>query len=114
MDNAIVAIEVLHFMKTKTRGEERYVALKIDIRKAYDRMDWAYLRVVMAKMGFHNRWIHWMTMCVEYIDYSVLVNGEHVGAIIPRRVLRQGDPPSSYLFIICAEGLSSLIRDAES
>jgi hypothetical protein len=77
-------------------------------------MDWAYLRAVMAKMGFHNRWIHWMTVCIESVDYSVLVNGEQVGPIIPGHGLRQGDPLSPYLFIICAEGLSSLIRDAES
>jgi hypothetical protein len=58
LDNAMVAIEVLHFMKAKTRGEDRYVALKLDISKAYDRMDWNYLMAVLAKMGFHQRWIH--------------------------------------------------------
>lgn len=68
----------------------------------------------MSKMGFHDRWIHWMGMCVESVDYYVLVNGEQVGPIIPGRGLRQGDPLSPYLFIICAEGLSALIRDAES
>jgi len=114
LDNAMVAIEVLHFMKAKTRGEDRYVALKLDISKAYDRMDCNYLRVVLNKMGFHDRWIHWMCMCVESVDYSMLVNGTQVGPIIPGRGLRQGDPLSPYLFIICAEGLSSVIRDAET
>ena len=109
----MVAIEVLHFMNAKTRGEDRYVSLKLDISKAYDHMDWNYLMVVLNKMGFHHRWIHWMRMCVESVDYSVLVNGEQVGPIIPGRGLQQGDPLSPYLFIICAEGLSSHIRDAE-
>jgi len=113
LDNAMVAIEVNHFMKTKTRGNDQIVALKLDISKAYDRMDWDYLKEVMIKMGFNEKWIQWMVMCVESVDYSVLVNGEHVGPIIPGRGLRQGDPLSPYLFIICAEGLSCLIRDAE-
>jgi len=67
----------------------------------------------MLKMSFDQKWIHWMSLCVEPVDYSVLVNGEVVGPIIPGRVLRQGDPLSPYLFIIYAEGMSSLIRDAE-
>jgi len=78
----MVAIEVIHFMKTKTRGDDMYVALKLDICKAYDRMDWDYLRAVMVKMGFNAKWIHWVSMCVESVNYSVLVNNEKVGPII--------------------------------
>jgi len=82
LDNAIISIEVIHFMKTKTRGNDMYVSLKLDISKAYDIIVWDYLREVMVKMGFDSRWIHWMCMCVESFDYSMIFNHEAVGPII--------------------------------
>jgi len=101
----MAAIEVIHFMQTKTRGTDMYVALKLDISKAYDRMDWEYLREVMVKMGFSNKWFHWISMCIELVDYSVIANNEPVGPIIPGRGLRQGDPLSPYL-LLCAQKVS--------
>ena len=114
MDNYLVAIKLVHYMKTKTKGNDRSVALKLDISKAYDRMDWSYLKDLMYKMGFSRKWIQWIMMCVEIVDYSVIVNKEMVGPIIPGRGLTLGDPLSPYLFILCAEGLSALIRIVEN
>jgi hypothetical protein len=114
LDNDMVAIEVIHYMRAKTKGKTGCVALKLDISKADDRMSWEYLRAVLVRMGFNDKWVHWMSMCVESVDYSVLVNGEKVDPVIPGRGLRQGDPLSPYLFILCAEGLSSLIGRAEA
>jgi len=100
----MVAIEVIHFIRTKMRGEDGYVALKLDIIKVYDCMDWDYLKGIMQRMSFNEKWIYWMTMCILFVDSSVLVNNEVVGPIISGRGLRQGDPLSLYLFffIICA------------
>lgn len=61
--------------------------------------NWDYMKAVMFKMGFDELW---MAMCVEYVDYSILVNNEAVKTIIPGHGLRQSDALSPYLFIICA------------
>jgi hypothetical protein len=72
------------------------------------------LKGMVVKMGFSQKWIRWIMLCVETVDYSIIVNGHMVGPIVPGRGLRQGNPLSSYLFIICAEGLTALIRQAEN
>ena len=109
-----MAFEIIHHMKRKNKGKQGDVAFKIDISKAYDKIDWGFLRGIMLKLGFDNRWVDLMMLCVSTVRYNVLVNGREVGPIIPKRGLRQGDPLSPYLFILCAEGLSSLIKRAES
>jgi len=85
MDSVLVAIELVHYMKTKTEGKVKSVALKLDIRKAYDIIDWSYLKDVMYKMGFSGKWIQWIMICVETVDYFVIVNKEMVGPILPGR-----------------------------
>ena len=88
------------------------MTFKIDISKAYEKIDWGFLRGIMLKLGFDNRWVDLMMLCVSTVRYNVLVNGREVGLIILKRGLQQGDPLSPYLFILCAEGLPSLIKRA--
>ncbi|XP_058726136.1 uncharacterized protein LOC131597455 [Vicia villosa] len=114
IDNALGSTEIIHALKRKTSGNTAHLALKIDISKAYDRVDWGFLRAILLRLGFDERWIHWLMMCVTSVHYSVLVNSDRVGPIIPGRGLRQGDPLSPYLFILVSEGLSALIKGAVS
>ncbi|GAU30519.1 hypothetical protein TSUD_65290 [Trifolium subterraneum] len=112
LDNALIATEVIHALKRKTQGRRGELTLNIDISKAYDKVDWGFLRGVMTKMGFTNVWIRWVMMCVSSVNYSVLMNSDRVGPISPGRGLRQGDPLSPYLFILVTECLTALIHQA--
>ena len=112
-DNLLVAFEALHTMNGRIRGRQGYMALKLDISKAYNRVEWAFLEEMMRRLGFAECWINLIMTCVNTVSYSILINGQPHGHIIPTRDLRQGDPLSPYLFILCAEGLSNLISKAE-
>ena len=72
-----------------------------------------YLEVIMRKLGFSERWISLVLMRISTVSYFVLINGEAKGNIVPSRGLRQGDPISPYLFLLCAEGLSAMLRKEE-
>ena len=112
-DNIIMAHEVYYSLKARKRQANSYMALKTDITKAYDRLEWKFLEETMKHMGFDSRWIAWIMNCITTVSFSVLVNGSAHGNIKPMRGIRQGDPLSPYLFILCANVLSHMMKKAE-
>ena len=108
-----MAFETLHSIKKYKGGTYGYMALKLDMSKAYDREKWYYLEGIMRKMGFRERWINLVMGCVKTISYSVLINGEPCGMIFPTRGIRQGDPLFPFLFLLYTEGLNDLIKKVE-
>ena len=104
-----MAFETLHSIEKDKGGTYGYM----DISKAYVRVEWYYLKGVMRKMGFRERWINLVMACVKIVSYSVLVNGELCGMIFPTRGIRQGDLFFPFLFLLCTEGLNGLIKKAE-
>ncbi|KAF5454628.1 hypothetical protein F2P56_024278 [Juglans regia] len=113
-DNTLVAYEVLHSMNSRMKGKKGFMALKLDMSKAYDKVEWNFIEAIMIKMDFPGHWIHITKACLSSVSYSILVNGEPQKNFVPSRGLRQGDPLSPYLFILCAEALFSLLRHAEA
>lgn len=109
----MISYEIMHYLKGRKVGKDGYMALKLDMSKAYDRIEWDFLREILLKMGFSQWWVSLVLKCVTSVKYTI-THGEHdMGPIVPTRGLRQGDPLSPYLFIICVEGFSALLRKYE-
>ena len=94
-----MAFETMHYINGRKKGKNALMALKLDMSKVYDRVEWKYLEAIRRGMGFHEKWISLMMMCISIVSYSVLINGEAKGKIIPSRGIRQGDLVSPYLFL---------------
>ncbi|GJR38164.1 hypothetical protein Tco_1213848 [Tanacetum coccineum] len=91
------------------RGTPR-CAFKVDIQKAYDTVDWDFLRIILHGFGFHDKLVSWIMECVTTTSYSICVNGSLHGYFKGKRGLRQGDPLSPYLFTLVMEVLTLMIQ----
>ena len=94
------------------KGKKVWVALKLHMEKAYDRVEWDFLFTAPHKFGFHSKWIELFKACISIVLYYVIVNDNVCGFFSPTRGIRQGDPLSPYLFIICMEVLIRMLRKA--
>lgn len=109
--NYIVASEILHSMKTR-KGKKGFFAIKIDLEKAYDRMEWGFIRKCLIWHNFDEKTISLIMSYISSTSTCIKVNGSMTDFFYPSRGLRQGDPLSPYVFILCMEYLSYLINEA--
>jgi hypothetical protein len=91
-DNILVAYECVHSIKSRRSGATGSCAVKLDMHKAYDRVEWIFLENMMRKLGFAERWIELMMACVRSVRYQVRFNSEEINMFVPTRWLLQWDP----------------------
>jgi hypothetical protein len=104
-----VAKEGLHSLKnTRSKG----AILNIDLSKAFDRVNWTYIRLLLTHIGFHVPFIKWIMACITSVSFAVLINGETSPFFKSERGLGQGCPLSPLLFLLVEEGLSKSLEAA--
>ena len=84
--------------------------IKIDLEKAYDRLEWSFVRILLNNIGFCQETIKLIMSYISSTSTSILFNGSKMEEFKPSRGIRQGDPISPYIFILCMEFLGALIN----
>ncbi|GLT50394.1 hypothetical protein SLA2020_238810 [Shorea laevis] len=109
VDNIIVTQEAVHSMK-RLKGGRGTMILKVDLHKAFDSIDWGFLRQVLLDFNFPLQLVNLIMFSVTSVQLGILWNGEPLPWFSPHRGLRQGDPLSPYLFILVMEKLAQMIQ----
>lgn len=110
VDNTIIVQELIHTIGS-TKGSKGTMAIKIDLEMAYDKIEWSFIREMLINYNFPANLIDLIMSCVSSVSSSHLFNGGCLEPFTPSRGIRQGDPLSPYLFILCIEYLGHLIEE---
>lgn len=107
--NIIIAQEIIHNFNLKSWTQKAFL-LKLDLTKAFDRIEWNFIVTVLKRQGFKDHFIHLIYNCISTTTMSVIINGEPTPSFRPQRGVRQGCPLSPYLFIIAVNELSICLQ----
>lgn len=104
-----VAQEALHSLKSRNLSG---ATLKLDLSKAYDRVSWMYVRMLLTHLDFDVNFVWWVMEFISKAPFVVLINGTTSSFFKAERGMRQGCPLSPLNFLLVAEGLSQYLIEA--
>ena len=110
VDNTIIIQELIHSIG-KIKGKKGYMAIKIDLEKAYDKLEWGFIKDMLARFNFPSNLSDLIMSCISSVSTFLLFNGGKLEPFCPLRGIRQDDPLFLYLFILCMEFLGALIEE---
>ncbi|PNX75251.1 ribonuclease H, partial [Trifolium pratense] len=107
-ENVIVAKEMAHSMH-RMKGRKGAFAIKVDLSKAYDKISWECIWRVLCETSLPSNLVNIIMLAVTSVETNVKWNGARSEYFRPQRGIRQGDPISPYIFVLCMDKLSHLI-----
>lgn len=111
VDNVLVCQGLIRDYHKPT-GSPRCL-IKLDLKKAYDMLDWLFIEAVLKGLQFAQQFIEWIMICIRTPKFSLLMNGSPDGFFANKRGIRKGDPMSPYNFVLSIEYLSRSLRKLE-
>ncbi|KAA0039770.1 LINE-1 retrotransposable element ORF2 protein [Cucumis melo var. makuwa] len=107
IDAILVANEAIDYWRVK---KIQGFVIKLDIEKAFDKLNWRFIDFMLMKKGYPFKWRNWIRACISSVQYSIIINGRPRGKIQPSRGIRQGDPISPFIFVLAMDYMSRLLN----